>query len=83
MNQTEQLKEQIYTLKERLLANNPDMPILLQSIHKQLRADTELVTTLSEEEIGILVSGLKRHQNIEISVVVKKKSVKNLTLDDL
>lgn len=86
MNQIEQLKEQIYTLKERLLTGNPDMPVLLQTIHKKLREDAELVTTLSEEEVGVIVAGLKRHQNVEISVVVSKakgKSAKNLTLDDL
>lgn len=86
MNQVEQLKEQIYTLREKILANNPDLPVLLQTIHKKLREDAELVTTLSEEEIGVIVSGLKRYQNVEVSVVVSKargKSAGKLTLDDL
>lgn len=86
MTPQEQLKEQIYTLQSKLLESSPDMPVLLRTIHTQLRADAELVTTLSEEEIGILVTGLKKQTATEISTTalkVKGKSLKQMSLYDL
>lgn len=62
-------------------AQHPTMPVLLMQIHKQLRADPELVTTLDEDGIGIIVKGLQIQTKTElVSVVVKEsKSKKNKT----
>lgn len=56
---------------------HPTMPVLLMQIHKQLRVDPELVTTLDEDAIGIIVSGLQIVTKTElVSVVVKESKSK-------
>lgn len=56
---------------------HPTMPVLLMQIHKQLRADPELVTTLDEDSIGIIVRGLQIQTKTElVSVAVKESKSK-------
>jgi hypothetical protein len=55
-------------------------------IHKQLRSDPELTSTLSEEGIGVIVKGLQIQTKTElVSVVVKesksKKKKEPISLD--
>lgn len=87
MNLAEQLKEKVLDLQTKLLEANPTMPILLREIHQHLKQDEELVTLLSEEEIGIIVNGLKKKTaTVILSTVAKKgtgKSLKKTTLADL
>jgi len=73
------------SLQEAILAAHPTLPILLQQIHKQLKTDPAIVTLLSEEDIGIIVSGLKQQTKTEIaaSSLKKKVSLKAATLDML
>ena len=59
-------------LQESINAGNPEMPYILQRIHKDLAADFELVTLLTEEEIGLFVSGLKVHTGVTIKANPKK-----------
>lgn len=86
MTPAEQLKEKVISLQTQLLEAHPRMPVLLREIHTQLRADPELVTTLSEEDISIIVNGLKKQTQTEIATSTMKsrtKSVKSLGLADL
>lgn len=64
---------------------HPRMPLLLKEIHGILKADPENVTLLSEEEIGIIVAGLSKQTQTEITTaaIKKKTSLKNTTLADL
>lgn len=84
-----ELKEKVAQLQEQLLSQHPQLPVLLRTIHKQLREDHELVTTLDDEEIGIIVSGLKRQTNTEITTTVvksaskKSSGKKSVSIDDL
>jgi hypothetical protein len=77
------------SLAEAIHKQHPTMPVLLRQIHTQLRNDPELVTTLDEDAIGIVVRGLQIQTKTElVSEVVKKssgKSKKNpaLTVDML
>ena len=83
----DQLREQIMQLQSALVASNPVMPTMLRTIHKALAADKDIVTLLTPEEIGIVVSGLMKQTNTIIAAgIVKgsgKKSGKNMTVDDL
>lgn len=64
-------------LADTIQTAHPTMPVLLMQIHKQLRADPELVTTLDEDAIGIIVSGLQIVTKTElVSVVVKESKSK-------
>lgn len=73
-------------LQEAIHKQHPTMPVLLMQIHKQLRADPELTSTLSEEGIGVIVKGLQIQTKTElVSVVVKesksKKKKEPISLD--
>lgn len=73
--QSYELKEKVATLQSQLLTAHPQMPILLRTIHTQLAQDPELVTVLTEEEIGIIVRGLGIQMKTEITTTpVKKES---------
>lgn len=86
MTPNEQLSEQIAELDARLKALNPNMPLLLKEIHQKLKADPAITTLLSEEEIAIVVSGLKRQTNTEIATSISKgkgKALKAISVMDL
>lgn len=87
MTPNEQLSEKIAELDARLKSMNPNMAMLLKEIHTNIRNDPALATTCSEDEIAIVVAGLKRHTNIEIATAVsskgKGKSIKNISVMDL
>ncbi len=86
MTPTEQVKERILSLEQTILESNPRLPILLREIKLLLVKDPEIVTNLSEEDIGIIVSGLKKQVGVELlgatTASAKKKSSK-IGLDDL
>lgn len=82
----EQLRESVLSLQSALLASNPMMPTLLQQIHRQLKADPTLCTILSEEEVGIIVSGLKKQTLTTIATSASKskaKPIKSIGVADL
>ena len=86
MTPTEQIKESISTLQQQLLSQHPQLPTLLRTIHTALRKDPALVTTLSEEEIGVIVRGLMNQtQTVIASAIVKgsKKKAASIELEDL
>ena len=80
------LQMKISSLQNAILSAHPTMPILLKEIHTILKNDPSNVTLLSEEDIAILVSGLKQQTKTEITAsTMKKKSaaLKNVSLADL
>lgn len=82
-----QIKEKIQALQDALLSQHPTMPTLLQEIHKNLKANPDTVTLLTEQEICTIVSGLKKQTQTEIVTAAlkspTKKSIKNMTVADL
>lgn len=62
------------SLAEAIHKQHPTMPVLLMQIHKQLRTDPELVTTLDEDAIGIIVRGLQIQTKTELVAEAVKKS---------
>lgn len=81
--QTYELKEKVASLESMLLKQNPEMPLLLRKIHTQLAQDPELVTLLSEEDIGIIVRSLSVQMKVEISTTPAKKESANAMLNRL
>ncbi len=78
------LHEKVMQLDVLIKAAHPVMPVMLKQIHDQLSKDPEQVTLLSEEEIGIIVSGLKRKMNTDITTTpAKKESVAKLKAKNL
>lgn len=81
------VQEQIASLQSALLASHPTMPILLREIHKTLKADPEVVTLLTEEEIGVIVNGLSSQTQTTIATSLasgkKGKSIKSIGVADL
>lgn len=79
-----ELAELEQALKERI----PEFRTVLRDIHQKLRADPELVTALSDEEIGVIVSGLALHTSTEIiapkaAKAARASSKAKVTADDL
>lgn len=66
------LKEKCAELQNLLLSKHPRMPVLLREIHTALRQQPENVTLLSEEDIAIVVNGLKVQTGVEFAAAVAK-----------
>lgn len=67
-----ELREKVLALEQALLERHPRMPVLLREIHTVLRAQPENVTLFSEDEIAILVSGLKIQTGVEFAASAVK-----------
>lgn len=81
-----EVQNKIEELSNLLLAQHPTMPVLLQEIHKTLKQQPENVTLLSDEQIGVIVSGLLKHTATAISTKTTTKKTKvsqKLNLSDL
>lgn len=82
-----EIQNKLAELEQQLLDDSPEMPTLLRTIHKELKADPDVVTILTEEECAILVRGLKKQTKTEIvTAAIKstsKKSLKNISVNDL
>jgi hypothetical protein len=53
------LKEKVAALEQTILAKHPSLPSLLAEIHKNIKANPEQITLLSEDDIKIIVNGLE------------------------
>lgn len=71
-----EIQSTIQEMESALLAAHPEMPTLLRKIHSKLKADPELVTLLSEEEIAQVINGLKVHTNVQLTAPKKSASEK-------
>lgn len=69
-----ELKEKVAQLSELMLSKHPRMPVLLREIHTTLRAQPENVTLLSEEDISVIVNGLKIQTGVEFAAAATKGS---------
>lgn len=73
------LQEKLADLHGKIIDKHPAMPSLLRDIHSTLAQYPENVTLLSEQDIGIIVSGLKAHTQVQI-VASTSKSAKSASL---
>lgn len=86
MNSAEQIREKLFLLEQQLNEKLPGITTALRDIHTKLKKDPEVVTLLSEEDIGILIRGLKKQVATELVTTSLKKApkqVKKVSLDDL
>jgi len=82
----QELRTKLSDLQSALEANNPGFKDLLRQIHVGLKQDEALVHLLSEEEIAIIISGLKKNKILILVQDAKKsprKSAKDVTEDDI
>lgn len=85
------IKEKLASLEASLLSSSPNMPTILQDIHRTLKSQPHIVTLLSQEDISIVVRGLEAQQGSHIAASITKKSaskvskaeLKNAGFDDL
>lgn len=68
------LSMKVAELGQLLEAANPGYSLLLRDIHASLKNDPELVTVLSDEEIGQIMKGLLSHTDTTIAATSKSKS---------
>lgn len=87
MTPAESCKQQVAELAAALHSQHPGMPGMLRTIHQNLKKDPDLVTALSDEEIGTILSGLKKHTGVELVAATMKqksgKAMKNMGVADL
>lgn len=88
----EQTVHRINELQTLLQAQAPSYENLLQQIHIILAKDPDMVHMLTNEQVGVIVSGLSRKTNIVLTTPAnptKKqtlaggKKLKDATLDDI
>lgn len=65
-------------LEQALNDRVPGFANILREIHMKLKKDPATVTLLTDEEIGLIVSGLERHTNVTIVAPAAVKSAKKL-----
>ena len=79
--------EKLASLEEALVSKTPGISTLCRDIHRELKSDPDCVTLLSEEQVSVLVRGLKHHTSTEIATKAIKKApkvaLKNVTEDML
>jgi len=75
------LSLKVAELKQHLLDRHPRMPQLLQEIHKTLAAQPDNVTLLSEQEIGVIVEGLKVQTGVEFAAAATKSPSLNKSVN--
>lgn len=74
-------KNMLLELEEKLNNRVDNFPYLLRDIHKHCRQDPEVVTILTDEEIGLITRGLKTMAGTILGVETKatgKKTTKKM-----
>lgn len=78
------IKERLAALESALTNQLPEIKTILRDIHTMIREDSDQVTLLTDEEIAIIVRGLKKQTATEIvTSAPKRKTATKLTLADL
>ncbi len=81
------IQEKIASLEAALLSDTPEAKLVLASIHKQLQKDPDVVTILTEEEIGQLVGGLSKVTGHTITAKAmaapRNKPLRETSIDDI
>lgn len=84
------LRDRIYALDKALLAKHPVMDSLLQTIHRNLQKDPELIHLLTSEQRAMIFAGLKnKTQTVIVTETVKSagsgknKGLKSIGLEDM
>lgn len=73
-----ELYDKVIELQTSLLDRHPRMPGLLREIHTTLRAQPENVTLLSEDQISVIVNGLKVQTGVEFAAAATKGTAKGI-----
>lgn len=73
-----ELFDKVSALQEALLSRHPSMPGLLRDIHTTLRAQPENVTLLNEDQISVLVNGLKEQTGVVFAKAAMSSGTKGL-----
>ena len=73
-----ELFDKVSTLQEALLSRHPMMPGLLRDIHTTLRAQPENVTLLNEDQISVIVNGLKEQTGVVFAKAAMSSGTKGL-----
>lgn len=70
------IAQKLSALKVALEAQLPELPHILKTIHTMLKDDPDTVRVLSDQEIGLIVSGLITHTGTTIITSPRKSSSK-------
>jgi len=83
----QRLIDMVSTLQQRLQLTTPGYESILHQIHQTLAVDEALTHMLTEEQVGVIVSGLTRHKQVllveETTKKAGKKALSKTTAEDL
>jgi len=71
-----ELQMKLAELSQALINRSPALPGILQTIHSTLKQQPENVTLLSEDEIQVIVEGLKQQTQTQFAISSTKGSGK-------
>lgn len=81
MSTVQHVQGKLAELQEALDEQVPGFAYILKDIHESLRADPEVVTILTDEEISVIVKGLERHAGqVVVPAKAKKASSKKFAV---
>lgn len=83
---TQELQDKLISLEEALESEIPSYAIHLRDIQKMIQADPNQVTILSDQEMSVIVSGLKKLRDVSFVSSKKqteKKKISSFTLEDI
>jgi hypothetical protein len=83
--QLDRIRDRMAELQESLDKDMPGFAFILKDIHDNIRADPDVVTVLTDEEIAVIVKGLEKHSHIVVTPAKAKKTTKKtpISADDL
>ena len=81
----DQIKGKIFDLQKSLQQNLPNYESLLHTIHVSLSKSPDTVHLLTDDEIGVICSGLSKKTQIVVATkaATTKSAMKNTKLGDL
>lgn len=80
----DKVAQMIADLQEKLTTVQPGWESLLQMIHSTLQRDPDVVHLLTEEQVGIVVSGLQKKTGLVLAVdKAKPKKGEKIQLSEL
>lgn len=76
----EELQRNLANVYKAIEQDQPDLPLFLENISKQMRQYEELAYLLTDDQLGLFFNGVMKHTNANIKTAKPKKTAASLEL---
>lgn len=76
----EELQRNLASVYKAIEQDQPDLPLFLENISKQMRQYEELAYLLTDDQLGLFFNGVMKHTNANIKTAKPKKTAASLEL---